>query len=356
MPRPKLAEPRYALKRRGRIWTVTWTDHDTGRTRAVSTRTADRAQAEIWRAQFIAGREQPPPPKQPLVQDILDGYLDDRKGVVVAYKRLEVICRTLKRHVGKLEPHMLRRRTYLERRRQERAVADGTIRREVGTLRAAFNWAARERWIAEIPYVQSAPTSEPRERWLSHEEVARLIAACRAPHIRLFVLLAYHTAARTGAILELTWDPDQVDFEHRRIDYRRPGRRSSNKRRATVPLNPVILAALQEARKVATGAGAAHVIEYRGRHVQSIDDGFAAACRRAGIMNCTPHVIRHTAATHMVMAGVPLAEIARMLGDTEAMVEKVYGKHSPDYLSRAAAALAGDLSPRPAVSLAVSEK
>ncbi len=44
----------------------------------------------------------------------------------------------------------------------------------------------------------------------------------------------------------------------------------------------------------------------------------------------------------MVMAGVPLAEVARMLGDSEAMVEKVYGKHSPDYLRRAADALAGE--------------
>jgi hypothetical protein len=48
----------------------------------------------------------------------------------------------------------------------------------------------------------------------------------------------------------------------------------------------------------------------------------------------------------MVMAGVPMVEIARMLGDSVAMIEKVYGKHHPEFLRRAADALAGETGPR----------
>lgn len=33
--------------------------------------------------------------------------------------------------------------------------------------------------------------------------------------------------------------------------------------------------------------------------------------------------------------GVPLVEVARLLGDSEGTVEKVYGKHAPNYLRRA---------------------
>jgi integrase len=88
-----------------------------------------------------------------------------------------------------------------------------------------------------------------------------------------------------------------------------------------------------------------HVIEFRGKPVISIKTGFATASRLAGVP-CTPHVLRHSAATHMVMAGVPMVEIARMLGDTVAMVESTYGKHSPDFLRRAADALAGAAGPR----------
>jgi hypothetical protein len=35
------------------------------------------------------------------------------------------------------------------------------------------------------------------------------------------------------------------------------------------------------------------------------------------------------------MDGVPLAEVARLLGDSEKTVERVYGKHAPDFLRRA---------------------
>jgi hypothetical protein len=41
----------------------------------------------------------------------------------------------------------------------------------------------------------------------------------------------------------------------------------------------------------------------------------------------------------MIIEGVPLAEVARLLGDSERTVERVYGKHSPDYLRRAVSAL-----------------
>jgi integrase len=110
-----------------------------------------------------------------------------------------------------------------------------------------------------------------------------------------------------------------------------------------VPINAVALAELQAQRTVAVTE---HVIEFRGKPVASVKNGFAAACHRAGIEDCSPHVLRHSAASNMVMLGVPLREVARMLGDSEAMVERVYGKHSPDYLRRAADALAGDLGPR----------
>jgi integrase len=350
MARPKLAEPVYRLRRRGRYWTVSWTDAGTGKTIALSTGKTDKSQAEVWRDQLLAGLGQPDPPPQPLVADILDGYLADaKKRQVAAHDRLVFAAAVLKRHIGNLEPEMLTRRLYRDRREQE-DVADGTIRREIGTLRAALTWAVRERWIERAPYIEMPPAPAPRERWLTRAELEDLIRAS-APHIRRFVILAYHTAARAGAILDLTWD--RVDLEHRRVDYRRPGRAATNKRRVMVPLNPVVLAELRAARHAelqeATDAREdppIHVIEHRGRPVQSIKKGFAEACRRAGIEDCSPHTLRHTAATHMVMAGVPLSQIARMLGDSEAMVERVYGKHSPDYLREAADALAGDLRPR----------
>lgn len=340
MPRPKLRNPNHQLRRRGPYWTVTWTEG--GRTRAVSTRETDRHAAEIWRDQWIAGLEQPLPPREPTIAVILDGYLDARKDRVEAFGRLEYASAAIKRHVGNLQPQMLAPRSYGERRAIEH-VTSGTIRREIAVLRAALNWAVRQQpaWIDRAPHVERPPKPPPRERWLKKDEVRRLIEGCRTAHVRMFVMLAYHTAARPGAIFELTWD--QVDLNARRIDYQRPGRSETKKRRASVPINAPLLAELQAAKQLAT---IDQVLEFHGKPLASIKKGFAEACRRAAIADCSPYVLRHTSATHMVIARVPLAEIARMLGDSEEMVERVYGKHSPDYLRRAADALAGDLQPR----------
>ena len=86
----------------------------------------------------------------------------------------------------------------------------------------------REKWIAAAPYVEMPPKPPPRERWLTREEVQRLIHSAKSLHIRLFIVLAYYTTARTGAILDLTWD--RVDLERRLIYYAKPGRRETKKR------------------------------------------------------------------------------------------------------------------------------
>jgi integrase len=220
-------------------------------------------------------------------------------------------------------------------------VGPGTIGKEVRILRAALRWAVAEKWISHAPNVESPPKPAPRERFLSREEADALVQACGAPHLRLFVILALNTAARRGAILDLRWD--QVDLDKRIIHFRRPGRAETKKRRATVPINTTALAALQEAALLAVTD---HVIEWNGKPVHSIRHSFENAVKRAGIAYCTRHDLRRTAASWMMMARVPVEEIAAMLGDTPEMVRKVYGRFDPSYLSNAARALEGDTSPR----------
>src|SRR4030067_258275 len=65
------------------------------------------------------------------------------------------------------------------------------------------------------------------------------------------------------------------------------------RQRATVPINSMAMAALTEAR---AGALTEWVIEYDGRPVKSVRTGFERAATRAGLPECTPHVLRHSAA------------------------------------------------------------
>lgn len=353
MARPRLDRPRFRLVLRGDRYYIRWWQD--GRWHRVSTGAADRGAAGKALAQFEAGFATPPPAPQATIGALLDAYIEDRRPRVAALDTLEVACKSLRRHLGDLLPQHLSRercRLYARQRRAEgylvgppqarrrKPVADGTVIRELVTLRAALRNAGGEAASA-ANLVETPRNPPPRDRWLSRAEAARLLDSAKLPHVKLFVALALYTAGRSGALLALTWDA--VDFAAGVISL---GVGVGNKGRAVVPLAAALRPLLLESHAGATGK---HVIEHGGDQVASIKTGFNAAARRAGLAGVTPHVLRHTAATWMAIGGIPMSEIARYLGNSEAMVEKVYAKHSPDYLRRAAEVLSGPVAPLKAV-------
>lgn len=347
MARTKLDAPNYRLVRRGSRFYVRWWEN--GSWQRVSTGETDLRRASVWLQQFAAGRGTPEPPKQPALSAILDGYLADRKEVARAYDTLEVACKALRRWLGDLEPeHLTKERIRFYRRqrrvegyevgppdaRRRKPVQDGTLLRELVTLRAALKWALHAKWISEVPYIEVPRQPPPRERWLSRDEAERLQNAAQAFHVKVFLAVALYTAARSGAVLELTWD--RVDLAGGLIDL---GVAPGGKGRGIVPIADVLRPVLMEAWEARTSR---YVVERGGKPVASVKTGVRAAARRAGLEGVTPHTLRHTAATWMAMAGIPMEQIARLMGHaTYRVTEKVYAKYSPDYLRGAIAALSG---------------
>lgn len=259
---------------------------------------------------------------------------------------IEYAAASLREHLGDLEPDHLTRqivRSYWERRRKQgrrgatggrhKPLSDGTIIREIVTLRAALRWAVNERWIEKAPNIEAPKAPHPKERWLKRDEARKLLDEATTPHLNLFIKIGLYTGARSSAILSLTWD--QVDFTSGLIRF---GSGAGNKGRATVPMVPELKEALWEAAHSRTRD---HVIEYNGKPVASIRHAFRDRVRAAGMSDVTPHTLRHTCATWMVIKGVPFEMVARFLGNSVDMIERVYGHHSPDWLKRAADALSG---------------
>jgi integrase len=121
------------------------------------------------------------------------------------------------------------------------------------------------------------------------------------------------------------------------IHYQDPTMFRTKKGRATTPINALARGTLIDAR---AGATTPFVIEWAGQRVRSVKKGIATAGERAGTPWVTAHVFRHSAACILAEAGVPMAEIAQLLGHKDSrMVETVYAKFSPAYLQRAAGTL-----------------
>jgi integrase len=296
----------------------------------VSSRTKDRKEAEVFFSQFVAA-ESGLTPDDPNMGAILEAYQADRTPCVRSKKTLEGSVKVLQRHFKDLKPKHLNP-AVIRKFAVERKAADGTILRDIGTLRAALAWAVEHQWIANKPIISNpVKIPPPRDRWITKDEARKLITSCVEHHVKLFIIVGLNTAARMGAILEAKWD--QVDWDRKVIDF---GAGHGNKRRALVPLNSELERALLAARQLACSD---YIIEWHGERVGTIKNGFKMACERAGLKDVSPHVLRHSAATWLAIDGVPLREIARLLGDQEATVERVYAKHSPDYLRRATSAV-----------------
>lgn len=163
----------------------------------------------------------------------------------------------------------------------------------------------------------------------------RLLDACTLDHLRLFCTIALHTLQRPGAILELR--TEQVNLRSARIDFLPPGEAQSRKRRPVVPVSDTLQPLLAESiGESETG----FVVEWNGRPVASVGRAFRAARNAAGLgTDVTPYTLRHTGATLLLAAGVPIRQVAGMLGHTEERTTELYGKHHVDFLGDAKRAL-----------------
>jgi integrase len=268
--------------------------------------------------------------------DIFNAYKADSQALDKA--RMENSWKALRPHFGHLRADQITRdicREYTAQRRQS-GRQDGTIRRELITLRAALRWHDKN-----SPAVFDMPASPPpQERWLTRDEFTRLLDASTITyHLTLFLHLAIGTAGRKDALLNLTWH--QVRFDSGEIWL---GRKAGGKNRATVPMTKTLRAVLTQARELAQTE---YVVEFAGRRVGSIKTAFNAACRRAKLADVTPHVLRHTAAVWMAGAGVPISKISQYLGHSDSRVtERVYARYQPGHLQDAAAALEITTGPR----------
>jgi len=211
--------------------------------------------------------------------------------------------------------------------RRDAGKQDGTIWTELGHLRTVLTWAHTRRLIPFAPAVERPAKPAPQDRWLTREECSRLIEAAREHHVKLAIMLMLATAGRVSAILELTWD--RVDFE-RGIVNLRTTEGTTRKGRAAVPMNAGLRAALARAEH---GAMTDYVVEWAGQPIKRLRTGFNAAVEAAGLMDVSPHVLRHTAAVHLAASGVPMQKISQYLGHSStAVTERVYARFAPDHL------------------------
>ena len=167
---------------------------------------------------------------------------------------------------------------------------------------AVIKHAAKRGWCSHI--VMERPEKPPsRVRWLTPEQAERRIAAC-GDHLRPLVIFLLYSGARIGEALWLDWRDIDLNRSHAAFPIDpSEGRRTKNNEPRGVPLHLRVRAELANLphRDGAVFRRPDGLPYERLRDDENdtsagnrIKRAFAAACRRAGIEDFTPHDCRHT--------------------------------------------------------------
>ena len=291
-----------------------------------------RDEAETALGRYIARKHKPRPSATPALADVLLAYLSEHAMHGKRPKNEVHTVSNLAKFWGNKRVSDVTARACREYSATRPPVA---ARRDLQTLRAALHYWHREYGpLASLPSVTLPRAPEPRDRWLTRNEAARLLrAARRVQHLRRFVLLGLYTGTRFGALLSLEWS--WVDLERGVMRRRAPGEADSSKRRPPVRLSPRMLAHLRRWRRI-DDARIRWVCHYDGTRLRTVRRSWETAIAAAGIAGrITPHTLRHTRATWLMQAGVSPWEAAGHLGMSVQVLERVYGHHHPDYQRRA---------------------
>lgn len=330
------------------IWWVSITDASGNRVRR-STGTEDRKEAEALEAKWkLEAHQMKQWGKKPThtFEQLMVAHYNAVSGDLRSPERILSAVRRLKPFFEGRVVEELRRSDiahYIEMRKAA-GIANSTINRELDVLSAAINHA-RYKWEWEITNpVERMSLKEPegRLRWITRAEADVLIREAekepKSPHLADFIRLALNTGCRKNEMLKLEWD--RVDLKENRLYLE--GKHTKSGKRRFIPLNVEACQALLGRKRFRAQycPDSPWVFAHKnGERVQYMQNGYEAACRRAGIKDFRVHDLRHTFASWLVSAGVPLLEVKELLGHSTIEMTERYAHLAPDNHVRAVSVL-----------------
>lgn len=206
--------------------------------------------------------------------------------------------------------------------------------RVIQCLSKMFNLAIRWEYRTDNPVkgVRKNP-EEPRERYLSSDELARLLAALDeytdnvSANVVRFLLL---TGARRGEAMRATWDQFDLD----QGVWTKPSSHTKQKRTHRAPLSSAALDLLRSIKATSTGPfvfpGAVE-----GQPIQDIKKFWAIMREKAELGDLRIHDLRHSYASMLASSGQSLPVIGALLGHTQVQTTARYAHLFDDPLRAA---------------------
>jgi integrase len=262
----------------------------------------------------------------------------------------------------------------LARAMLERGLAPKTVRNVMTFLHSVFALGVDSEWTASNPVAHAARPRRRREgdadpdlQFLTLRELDAVIAAIAdrtidrdslGPGLRLVILAAATSGLRQSELLGLRWS--QVDTRAQRIRvrnawvrYEHAGEGKSDlSTRRSVPMTDHLAAELKRWRLRSVFSDGEDLVFAHPELGVPLDRTkvtrrFQGACDAAGVRKIRFHDLRHTFATTLAAAGVPLRTIQEYLGHADLKTTRIYAHYAPSTREVQAINEAFGLSGRP---------
>ena len=221
------------------------------------------------------------------------------------------------KNLSKIHPFLIEK--YKRKRLNDGAKV--AVNRELSCLKNIFNrcieWKKFE-GANPVKGVQMVKETRGRLRWLDYDEEDRLLAAASEP-ARTIILIGIYAGLRVRSEA-LTLKKTDVDLQRKTLTVQ--AAHAKNGETKTVPMSSELIEPLRQQMK-RSQSEYVFVKEDGITPLKEINTAFYAACRRAKLTNVTPHVLRHTFASRLVMNGADLRTVQELGGwKSMSMVER----------------------------------
>jgi integrase len=221
--------------------------------------------------------------------------------------------------------------------RKDAGISPSTINLDLSVINAMLRKAQIWKKLGEHPGKDVRPfaATSGKTRFLSQAEEVTLLAAC-APALRRVIEVGVLTGFRRQELAYL--QPEDVNIERETV--RVVEASSKNGESRTLPMGPRLKALLQETLSGRSDAAPVLVADDGKPWTPGkITDAFRRTAKRAGLGVMGPHILRHTFASRLVMAGVDLRTVQELMGHKSILMTMRYAHLSPDHKRAAMEAL-----------------
>lgn len=230
-------------------------------------------------------------------------------------------------------------RAWILHRSESAHLSAASVNREVSSLRALFRWLLRTGAVEKdvLQSVRSLKTPQRLPAFVPESRMTGIVGACETEtedftreRNALIVLLFYGCGLRLAELVGIDRDDFSADFTSLRV-------RGKGDKQRLVPVLEFVrekilrhLATI-ERQNICNSAEKALFLTLKGKRIsrsvvyRAVRDELA----RAGVQGKkSPHVLRHSFATHLMNGGADMREIQELLGHASLQATQVYTHNS----------------------------